>query len=617
MSGINLKEASVRFLHDRCTGLRYDDEKTALEAKDGIKLGTSIRENQIPYNMQMDIDRLCFEKALERFLGSGAAREAFDVYFCFLEMFVGKYERTRTMVELLSEFENNGSSLLMKHRDHYSHSVYVFALGLAIYETNSAYRKIYADTYGIEGGGDGAKAAHHYLEHWGMTSLFHDIGYPLEIPFEQVASYFEVNRENRNERPFMAYHQMSAYAEDCFEILARNIADRLGKTYNFDEPYILDVMNRKPRHPEEFSYFMDHAVFSAVILYKRVYKELNMQLDEPDIDVLSAIILHNSMYKFAIAKYKEPGNIPLKAELFPLAYMLMLCDEIQSWDRTAYGRKSRNELNPMDCRLVFGDGSIRASYVYDIVQQYREASMKKKAPGNVGFDEDIASIVDISLVGLKSSVVWEKRDEGRKHTYLSDSTFLSLYNFGVALNGRYMLGDEWKEVHKAGYTAEKVFLNARMDDFRTAFEKMSLEYKLSNINQAKAFDRYLNEIGAFYTDRPVDCEELYNFTPEECVKIGAMEHERWLREHIEMGWKAWHGAPGEKLDKDFRENQRVHPDMIDDSLLIRGELTEDAARLHYKMLDKETQDKDVEPMNAMLALMNMFEGAKIYRLYDH
>ena len=26
----------------------------------------------------------------------------------------------------------------MKHRDHFSHSVYVFALGLAIYETNES-----------------------------------------------------------------------------------------------------------------------------------------------------------------------------------------------------------------------------------------------------------------------------------------------------------------------------------------------------------------------------------------------------------------------------------------------------------------------------------------------
>ena len=95
--------------------------------------------------MQMDIDRLCFENAIERFLKSGKKEDAFDVYFCYLEMFVGNYEKTRRMIELLSEFEANGSGLLMKHRDHYSHSVYVFILGLAIYQSNKIYRTAYND----------------------------------------------------------------------------------------------------------------------------------------------------------------------------------------------------------------------------------------------------------------------------------------------------------------------------------------------------------------------------------------------------------------------------------------------------------------------------------------
>ena len=610
MKNLNLNDAALQFLHTRCEGLRHDAGKTA-EEKDGNLLGRSIKENQIPYNMNMDIDRLCLENALKRFLESGAARDAFDVYFCYLEMFVGKYDKTRSMVELLSEFESNGSSLLMKHRDHYSHSVYVFALGLAIYETNAKFRKIYAKSYDIA---DEAEAAHHYLKYWGMTSLFHDIGYPMELPYEQVASYFEVNKENRNERPYLAYHQLWAYSGDFNEIIARNLADKLGKTYNFDYDYILQVIIDKPRHPEAFNYFMDHAVFSATVLYKRLYKELNLKLEQADIDALSAIILHNSMYKFKVADYKAAGNKPFKAELMPLAYMLMLCDELQCWDRTAYGRNSRAELHPMGCEFGFVSASIDATYIYDEAMHYREGNLKDKAPGKPGFDADIASIVDISLVGLKSSIGWQPRDKGRKHTYLSDSNFMSLYNFAVALNGRWMLGDEWREAHKVGRGEETAFLSSKMDDFRTAFEKLSLEYKLSNINQAKAFDEYLNEIGAFYTDRPVDYEELIEFTPEECLKIGPMEHERWLREHIDMGWKAWPHKEGEKLDSAERENRRVHPDMIDDALLVNGELTEDAARLHYKMLDKKEQDKDTEPMNAMIALLGMFDGVRVYRL---
>ena len=66
---------------------------------------------------------------------------------------------------------------------------------------------------------------------------------------------------------------------------------------------------------------------------------------------------------------------------------------------------------------------------------------------------------------------------------------------------------------------------------------MSLEYKLSNINQAKNFGRYLNVLGCFYTDRPVDYEMIRSFTLEEIETIAPMEHERWVRERREMGWR--------------------------------------------------------------------------------
>mgnify|MGYP001127285502 CR=1 FL=1 len=136
--GFSLEGAALTFLRERCENLRFSDDKEAEEARTGKNLGTSLKKGEIPYNQQMDVDRLCLENALSRFLRSGRKEDAFDVYFCYLEMFVGEYTKTRRMVELLSEFESNGSGLLMKHRDHYAHSVYVFALGLAIYQTSEA-----------------------------------------------------------------------------------------------------------------------------------------------------------------------------------------------------------------------------------------------------------------------------------------------------------------------------------------------------------------------------------------------------------------------------------------------------------------------------------------------
>jgi hypothetical protein len=60
---------------------------------------------------------------------------------------------------------------------------------------------------------------------------------------------------------------------------------------------------------------------------------------------------------------------PLAVSLHPLAWMLMLCDELQCWDRVAYGRNSRSELHPMAAAFDFSDGALSAVYLYDREEQ--------------------------------------------------------------------------------------------------------------------------------------------------------------------------------------------------------------------------------------------------------
>ena len=55
----SLEASALKFIRDCCENLRFNQEKTEKEnAEKKIFLGSSIKENQIPYNMQMDIDRL-------------------------------------------------------------------------------------------------------------------------------------------------------------------------------------------------------------------------------------------------------------------------------------------------------------------------------------------------------------------------------------------------------------------------------------------------------------------------------------------------------------------------------------------------------------------------------
>ena len=653
--GNDLKSAALRFIHERCEGLCFDETVEQREKDAGFFEGTGLKKGQVPYHLQMDVNRLCLERELEKFIDSGVAEDAYTIYYCYLEMFFGHYGKSKKMVELLSEFEANGSSLLMKHRDHYSHSVYVFALGMAIYETNAAFRRKFKAFYGFDQSEENAeqdhKAACCFLEFWGLTSLFHDIGYPFELPFEQVMSYYEVTGGKRGKGSlYIAYHDVDAItalgkeAQSRFEqlygrtfrsteeLFAFGIAEKLGKPYSVTESYLLQKIHDKPVAPNEFGYFMDHAYFSSARLYREIVNSLGIEnVGKMHLDALTAILLHNSLFKFAVSFYKdEDHKEPLRMEVHPLAYMLMLCDELQCWDRTAYGRNSRTELHPMAAAFDFSDGAIRAIYYYDREEQEKIDAFKLayrtwEKTGEEGdaprlkaysdmaekeqrFTGDIERIVDTSDIPLAVVPSIAEVDRGSKHTYLSSSNFLHLYDFAVALNARY------------SHQGEESAISTRI--LEKEFEELSLEYQLSNINQAKSFAKYLDVLGCFYTDRPVDYEMITRFSMEQTAVIAPMEHERWIREHISMAWKSGdlyetaelpadmvrrYGSY-EQARKALREQLRMH------KLAMDGDPGTEKIRAHYEALPEEEKIKDYEPFNSMLKLIKKFDGLRIYAL---
>ena len=644
----DLKSSALRFLHERCEKLRFDDRIAGQEAADGVFRGTSLKQGQIPYNMQMDINRLCLEKALERFIDSGVAEDAYDVYYCYLEIFFGHYGKSKKMVELLSEFESNGSSLLMKHRDHYSHSVYVFALGLAIYETNEAYRGIFKKFYRISTREDNReadrKAACLFLQYWGLSSLFHDIGYPFELPFEQVMSYFEVDNKKRGKGSlYVAYHDLDALTglsaasarhfrklynrefSDITEVLALDITDKLGERYGFSEEKMLDILRRKPVSPGDFGYFMDHAFFSACRLYSEMEESIGADaVRKIHVDALSAIVLHNSLFKFSISFYKDKEKTkgPLRMEDHPLAYMLMLCDELQCWDRTAYGRNSRTELHPMAVDFDFQGGAIHACYYYDSAEQdkidaFRRSYKAWEMNGEKGeaprlkaysdmaekeqrFTSDIEKIVDTKDIPLHIVPAAREANRKRKHVFLSNSNFLHLYDFAVSLHGR----NKGEDIP--------------VEDLEKEFESLSLEYQLSTLGRAKNFSRYLDAIHCFYTDKPVDYDMVTEFTPQQAAIFAPMEHERWIRDHQMMGWicgrdyetvpLSCSAAEEKQVRSALREQMRCH------KLAMDGVVSTEDIQEHYLSLPEKEQDKDWRPFNSMLKLLKKFDGLRIYHL---
>ncbi|MBQ6518397.1 MAG: hypothetical protein IJI14_06740 [Anaerolineaceae bacterium] len=659
IEGNDLKSAALRFLHERCEGLFFNDSIAAEEEKQHVFRGKSLKTGQIPYNMQRDINRLCLARELSRFIESGSADDAYTVYYCYFEMVFGEFGKSKKMIELLSEFESNGSSLLMKHRDHYSHSVYVFTLGLAIYETNSNFRAAFKHFYHISTDENDKEAdrtaAHKFLKLWGMTALFHDIGYPFELPFEQVMSYFEVAGLKRgSENPWLTYTNMDSMIrfgndekehfrklygktfESLEELYAHVVTLYLGEEYSFSEGHIFGVIHQKPLSPEIFSFYIDHAYFSSVRLYRELVnsKPGVSVVSKEYVDCLTAILLHNSLFKMAVAFYKSKDPTvhkpPLPMESFPLAFLLFLCDELQCWDRTAYGRNSRHEMHPVSADFDLSGNELRVKFFYDEAEQekiedfmaeyelwekngeegdpprlkeYSDMAVKEQR-----FAREIELIVDTSEIPLQVSAGLIKPDRRSKRVYLSASSFLHLYDFAVALNGRYSYHGMEKGIPTEELEAE--------------FEKLSLEYQLSNIEQAKSFGHKLDALNCFYTDKPVDYDMLTAFTTEQTEVIAPLEHERWIREKESMGWRFGNAYKAldlsrlpckstgiEKNDrKMLRELFRMH------ELAMEGHPTEEEIRAHYHNLAGSEQEKDIRPFNSMLELIKKFDGLRIYQL---
>ena len=648
-AGFDLKSAALRFLHERCEGLLFDSHIEEEEERTGLYRGVSLAPGQIPYNMQMDVDRLCLERELEKFMDSAATQNAYTVFYCFLEIFFGNYGKYKKQVELLSEYESNGSSLLMKHQDHYTHSVFVFALGLAIYETNENFRRAFHSYYHFDQ--ESPRAAHFFLEYWGMTSLFHDIGYPFELTFEQVIAFFDADDDDRTaNNPFIVYKnmetmtQLSPRAQEHFEkmygrkfrtideVLAFDLTQKLGPFYSFSEEYLLKTLKKKPVMPESFCGYIDHAYFSSILLYHMLEAAMESGADEgrltrpqvfgpAHIDALGAILLHYDLYSYSIAAGDGEPKPRLSMDMHPLAWLLLLCDELQCWDRTAYGRNSRKELHPMAC----------ARYMYDEKEQdkidkYLWAYVTWKQNGKCGvrpklktysemaneeksFVKNIEQLVDTTCVPVTVVCDTAPVDRGNKQIYLSHSSFLHIHDFAVALNSRRALEEDEDENDVERSIMEK------------DFSALSLEYKLSHINHVKAFSRYLNEIHCFYTDRQVDFDMLEAFTQEQIRRIAPLEYERWLREHQSMGWRMGdlyervpvpRGADEMSYRAALREQMRCH------KLVMDGELTKEQIISHYQghLSVYETQ-KDRLSFNNMLKLMRKFDGVRIYQYESH
>lgn len=541
----------------------------------------------------------CLKRALCKFCATGKKEDAFSVYYCFCEIFKvfgSGYGSMNRLLEFLSDHELHSGELLTKHRDHYSHSVYVFALGIAIYANDPSYRDLFLDFYRSEKADDTD-----FLYRWGLTALFHDIGYPFQLAHEQIKDYTGgLWGANNPSNPFVSYENMESLLslsgesvngkrsapDTVTELLARGINRRLG----YPVPVLRALLTERYRHQNQF---MDHGYFSAVLLCRQLVTTGTAFSDSIS-DVVTAIVLHNNLNRYDISRaLKTKTAIPAKKH--PLAYLLVLCDELQDWDRAAFGSVSKKDPLARKIELSVGDGKVDVCYVFDSFSvidtqeetgadggvEVREILRPNRNAEKIRSGKFTATIAELIDGNIDLYVTAREEKQHKKGTaFASSDSFINLCDFARAIHKSY----------------QSVYGGAD-------FDELSLEFRLSNIEQAKSYADKLESIDCFYSDKELDYPMVTKFTArgesdgedgarDDLGFLSREEHLRWVREKLDAGWK--YGT--DYSSREERDAKKIHKDIVP-----------------YDCLPEEERRKDEIMIRNMVPLLYHFgHGVRIY-----
>lgn len=553
-------------------------------------------------------DLECLNRAIRLFLKNGNKEDAFIVYYCFSEIFKifgGGYDNTQKLLELLADYEYFAGSLLQKHRDHYCHSVYILIIGMALYANDEKYQKAYNQFYNIQNGYED------FLYHWGLTALFHDIGYPFQLTHEQVKDYTEQIISNKDERPSIVFNnldqmikispdgnrllQESLQTDTIFDSIDSLLAYGISIREKYDYEMLKEILNQRVAKPSKF---IDHGYFSAVLLGKNLLESHNNTFDEHTLDVLTAILLHNSLNKFDITNAHR-----ISCSTNPLAYLLILCDELQDWDRVAFGKTSKRDPIGWDIDIEISTDHIGIVYYFDTF--YKEQFLLKgetpKLPEknkNVAklqsgeFVKKIGEYLELHTELLADAI--EKPKLKMVYKYASDDNFINLCDFAKVIHLNYTSACERDDI-------------MHIND---VFANLPLELKISNIEQAKSYAQKLELINCFYSDKELDYAVVKSFDDniyEDSRKkrndleyLCREEHVRWVKEKLSMGWH--YGTSYTKIDDPKRQRE------------VRDCLKEHKDLVPYERLTAEEQRKDEIAINNIIPLLyTVGNNIKIYR----
>ena len=572
---------------------------------------------------------------IDVFLDNENSYNAYEIYRTFFMIYQitaeNKSEETKNtkitkepnvlldLVKIMKKYEENTGELIEKQRDHFIHSVNVFLLGLAIYSQNKSYRD-YFRNYILRGPYkkyykiDDDFSHEEFLYRWGVAALFHDIGYPVEIIGKQLKKFINdgiksisssygadtaIDFKDFNEfntivkiNPDFADKYTSIYPEAKFlnlfkptDIMAHKIAtDFKGVDVNQVVKHLdrfVDIMGN--------SGFIDHGFFSSILVlnsYGYLIQKYAKNQDfffYPIVDSATAILLHN-YYRNVLQK--NPFSLKaLHPSQSPLAFLLILCDELQEWNRRPFGVKDKKRSHVNDLLLRIDDTGMDVSYIV------------KSGSIGLGFSEDkeellksVLSLKSVFKLGLR--IITDVQQENiirniiHKDVQAPDILLRNVENLAILTHNQYVetTKKQYEEKIAKGEEPDEEFMEKY--NGLCSFDELTSQLKIANIRQARSIPVKLGIIGCELADENDEREAILEFSDNEVIDLAMFEHDEWCAEKEGTGW-----VYGEK--KDIKN--LVTPYLVP-----------------WEELPADIQEYDIDPVKNIPSLMQSI-GLKVVR----
>ena len=497
-------------------------------------------------------------QAIIEFLENETKETAFAVYESFFDSYritlAGESNPFVDLLDVLRSYEENAATLIDKQRDHYIHSVNVFILGLTIYTQNINYRHAFdtANMDKLEYPFSYETKHEEFFYRWGLASLFHDVGYPVEIIGKQISKFMNFATEvgsNIKINPHLEF--------DNFDVL-NSIAEVVPKqtfikSYyeKYDSCVYVDLL--KPidllAHKLHISLhvnlkdiksaldnfvgimaksgFIDHGFYSAIIVLKWYGYLIQTCGYKPEyffypiLDSASAILLHN-YYKNVLMN--PPFNKGcLSPQDHPIAYLLILCDELQEWNREAYGILDKKRIQAGEASFLITENSLDVTYITKKGSMQEQFAIEKEkffhkildmqAVFDGGFSVDCEAMDTLSLLA---------RDIKQDATIVPRPLLDNLEKLAIVIH---LLFNQ-KQLERR---PNEPLLYPHFSDLPDSL-------KFSNLRQARSIADKLNLMGWEMRPKGSTGKVVNQIQGDLIETLAIFEHEAWVAERLSNGW---------------------------------------------------------------------------------